>query len=309
MNSSWISSAVLSTRGSELTGSVGDGVTGAYAPAPADHPFLRPEGKGVEGLDFVGKLQRAEQAARIHAGDLLSVHSWELVTAVDGPGTRMTTFLSGCPLRCLYCHNPDTMDMRRGALVPTEELCERIARYKRIFERTGGGITLSGGEPLMQPRGVAKVLRFARSNGIHTALDTSGFLGSRCSDEMLADLDLVLLDVKSGNEATYRGVTGQSLEPTIQFGERLGAAGVPVWVRFVLVPGLTDEASNVAEVAEIASSIPTLQRVEVLPFHQMGRDKWETLGLDYQLADTAAPSIEAVASAREVFRQRGLPTF
>lgn len=286
-----------------------DGVTGEYAPAPANHPYLRPAGKGMAGLDLLGDVERRERAAMIHAGELLSVHSWELVTAVDGPGTRMTTFLSGCPLSCLYCHNPDTMDMRRGNLVPTSELCRRIKRYKRIFDRTGGGITISGGEPLMQPRGLAKVLRFAKENGIHTAIDTSGFLGWRCTDEMMGDLDLVLLDIKSGDPATYLRATNQELAPTLQFAERLGQAGVPVWARFVLVPALTDAPDNIAEVARIASTIPSLERVEVLPFHQMGRDKWDSLGLPYQLSETEPPSAEATEAAREIFRARGLETY
>ena len=286
-----------------------DGVSGEYAPAPADHPFLRRAGGGLDGLDPLGEVERREQAAMIHAGRLLSVHSWELVTAVDGPGTRMTTFLSGCPLSCLYCHNPDTMDMRRGTLVPTEELCQRIYRYRRIFARTGGGITISGGEPLMQPRGVAEILQFARDNDIHTAIDTSGFLGVRCTDAMMRNLNLVLLDIKSGLPEVYKRTTNQDLEPTLEFAQRLGAAEVPVWVRFVLVPGLTDDRENIERVAEIASSIPSLERVEVLPFHQMGRDKWETLGFDYKLEDTKPPSAEVTEQARDIFRRRGISTY
>ena len=286
-----------------------DGVSGEYAPAPADHPFLRRSGGGLDGLDPLGDVERREQAAMIHAGQLLSVHSWELVTAVDGPGTRMTTFLSGCPLSCLYCHNPDTMDMRRGTLVPTDELCQRIYRYRRIFARTGGGITISGGEPLMQPRGVSEILQFARDNDIHTAIDTSGFLGVRCSDAMMRNLNLVLLDIKSGVPEVYKRTTNQELEPTLEFAQRLGAAKVPVWVRFVLVPGLTDDRDNIERVAEIASSIPSLERVEVLPFHQMGRDKWEALGFDYKLEETKPPTAEATEQARDIFRRRGIATY
>lgn len=285
-----------------------DGVTGEYAPAPADHPFLRVSGKGLDGLDALGDVERKEQAALLHAGELLSVHSWELVTAVDGPGTRMTTFLAGCPLSCLYCHNPDTLDMRRGTLVPTEELCEKIYRYRRIFARTGGGITISGGEPLMQPRGVARLLRFAKEHDISTAIDTSGFLGWRCTDEMLADLDLVLLDVKSGTPEVYRRTTGQELAPTLEFAQRLGQVGIPVWVRFVLVPGLTDDPENIERVAAIAETIPSLERVEVLPFHQMGRDKWESLGMKYELEEVKPPTAERTEQARDIFRRHGIQT-
>ena len=286
-----------------------DGVTGEYAPAPADNPVARVMGQGLSGLDPVGDVARREQASMIHHGDLLSIHSWELVTAVDGPGTRMTTFFSGCPLRCLYCHNPDTLDMRRGTMVPTRELCDRILRYKRIFNRTGGGVTFSGGEPLMQPAGLARLLKFAKENGIHTTIDTSGFLGWRCTDEMIEDLDLVLLDIKSGVGSTYRALTGQDLAPTLEFGKRLGDAGVPIWVRFVLVPGYTDDPENIAKVAEIAADIPTVERVEVLPFHQMGRDKWDALGLDYQLTDVEPPTAEETEKARAIFRDYGLEVY
>ena len=286
-----------------------DGVAGLYTPAPLDDPVARVMGQGLSGLDPAGDLERAEQAHAIHAGTLLSVHSWELVTAVDGPGTRMTTFLSGCPLRCLYCHNPDTLDMRRGTMVPTEEIEARMLRYKRIFKRTGGGITLSGGEPLMQPAGVARLLRFAKENGIHTAIDTSGFLGWRCTDEMLANLDLVLLDIKAGSEKAYKDLTGRELAPTLEFARRLGEANIPVWVRFVLVPGYTDSRENVERVAKIAAKIPSLERVEVLAFHQMGKDKWEALGLPYELADVQPPTPEQMQAARDVFKAESLPTY
>lgn len=266
-------------------------------------------GAGLSGLDTADDLERVDQARMIHAGELVSVHSWELVTAVDGPGTRMTTFLSGCPLRCLYCHNPDTMDMRRGTMVPTEELMDRMVRYKRIFDRTGGGITISGGEPLMQPAGVARLLEFARQNDIHTALDTSGFLGSRCSDQMLSNLSLCLLDIKSGIESTYKEVTSRELAPTLEFAKRLSDANVPVWVRFVLVPGFTDASENIEAVADICTTIDSLERVEVLPFHQMGRDKWNALRLPYRLEEVDPPNTEDIILARQVFRDRGLTVY
>ena len=178
------------------------------------------------------------------------MHSWELVTAVDGPGTRLTVFLAGCPLRCLYCHNPDTWEMRRGEPVTADELLGRVARYRGVFAATGGGLTLSGGEPLMQPAFVRRVLHGAHAMGVHTALDTSGFLGAQCTDAMLDDVDLVLLDVKSGDPDTYRRVTGRDLAPTLEFGRRLAASGTEIWVRYVLVPGLTDDPANVAAAAD-----------------------------------------------------------
>ena len=263
---------------------------------------------GTAGLDR-HEADRAETFALVRAGELGSVHSWELVTAVDGPGTRLTTFLSGCPLRCLYCHNPDTLEMRRGDPVLADEVLGRVARYRPIFRATGGGLTISGGEPLMQPAFTRRLLRGAKELGVHTAIDTSGFLGSACTDDMLDDLDLVLLDVKSGLPETYRRVTGRDLQPTLDFGARVAEHGIETWVRFVLVPGLTDEAANVAAVAEYVATLSTVSRVEVLPFHQMGRDKWASLGMTYELADTPAPTPELVARVREQFAERGLTVF
>ncbi len=267
------------------------------------------------GLE-VADVSRHERLTAMREGRLGSVHSWELVTAVDGPGTRLTTFLSGCPLQCLYCHNPDTLAMKDGHPVTSDELLARIARYRGVFRATGGGITLSGGEVLMQPAFAARILRGAKDLGIHTAIDTSGFLGAAATDAMLEDVDLVLLDVKSGDPDTYRRVTGRDLEPTLAFGRRLAKMphGPEVWIRFVLVPGLTDDIDNVERVAEYAASLNeimpgTVTRVEVLPFHQMGRDKWAALGRDYQLGDTQPPAPALTERVRDQFRAHGLTTY
>jgi pyruvate formate lyase activating enzyme len=260
---------------------------------------------GTAGLE-ISEAGRSERFAQMRAGELGALHSWELVTAVDGPGTRFTAFLAGCPLRCLYCHNPDTMEMRRGDPITADELLARIRRYRPIFQATNGGLTVSGGEPLMQPAFLARILHGAKEMGIHTALDTSGYLGAHCSDEMLDDLDLVLLDVKSGLPETYARVTGRELEPTLEFGRRLSGRGTEIWIRFVLVPGLTDAEENVEAVARYAASLSSVTRVEVLPFHQMGRDKWQSLGLRYELDDTEAPSQELVERVRSQFRSHGL---
>ncbi len=277
-----------------------------------DQEFLAPAarvgGAGTAGLSELTDLDRRRRLVRMREGTLGSVHSWELVTAVDGPGTRLTIFLSGCPLRCLYCHNPDMLEMRRGEPVELDELMARIRRYRRIFRVTHGGITLSGGEVLMQPAFAANLLHGAKEMGIHTALDTSGFLGSVATDRMLDDTDLVLLDVKSAIPETYYKVTGRALQPTIDFGDRLNERGIEMWVRFVLVPGLTDAPENIDEVARLAGrwSQGSMTRLEVLPFHQMGRDKWEALGMDYQLADTRPPSNEQVERVRTRFRALGV---
>ncbi|MCB7138115.1 pyruvate formate lyase-activating protein [Cellulosimicrobium marinum] len=278
----------------------------------------RRAGAGLDGLT-VADVDRADKLAAMRAGELGSVHSWELVTAVDGPGTRLTVFLNGCPLRCLYCHNPDTFAMKDGEPVTADELLARVTRYLPVFRATHGGLTLSGGEVLMQPAFAARVLRGAKARGVHTALDTSGFLGANATDAMLDDTDLVLLDVKSGDPETYRTVTGRDLEPTLRFGRRLAERGLTghgpeVWVRFVLVPGLTDDVENVEKVASYVASLDeirpgTVARVEVLPFHQMGRDKWDALGRTYELDDTPAPSAELTERVRDQFRAHGLTTY
>ncbi len=242
-------------------------------------------------------------------GEEGTIHSWELVTAVDGPGTRLTYFLAGCALRCLYCHNPDTWMMRNGTRATADEVLTRVRRYSHVLKASDGGLTISGGEPLLQPDFVARIFRGAKEMGIHTALDTSGFLGARASNELLADTDLVLLDVKSGDPATYKEVTGRALQPTLDFGRRLSAQGVKIWVRYVLVPGLTDDAHNVDLVADYLAELDTVERVEVLPFHQMGREKWHALNEPYALEDTQAPSPALVARVRRQFAERGLTVY
>lgn len=287
-----------------------EGSTGEYRAEPLEESVPRVSGAGLSGIAIAPEVSRAEHLAAVRSGELGSVHSWELVTAVDGPGTRMTTFLAGCPLRCLYCHNPDTMQMREGTAVRAEDLLAKIERYSTIFKVSGGGATFSGGEPLMQPQFLARLLRGCAERGIHTAVDTSGFLGAAMTDEMLADTSLVLLDVKSGLPETYRRTTGRSLEPTLAFGRHLADAGKPMWIRFVLVPGLTDTPENIEATADIVAGWGSaVERVEVLPFHQMARDKWASLGMEYQLADIQPPSAEAADAAREIFRSRGLETY
>ena len=256
----------------------------------------------------LAELHHLEMEA-IHNGSVASVHSWELVTAVDGPGTRMTLFLSGCLLRCQYCHNPDTWKMKDGLLTTLDDLVARVKRYKGVFDSTGGGLTISGGEPLMQPAFVARLFEECHKLGVHTTLDTSGFLGKSAPDKLLDNLDLVLLDVKSGIPETYKEVTGRELAPTIAFGDRLSERNIPVWARFVLVPGLTDAVDNVDAVAEIVSRWPNVQRVEVLPFHQMGEDKWDRLNIPYPLHGSNPPDEALLERVRGQFEARGLTVF
>ena len=287
-----------------------DGITGVVRLSPEEGEKVRGAAAGLGTDNDLDGYTRSELMQARRSGDVALVHSWELVTAVDGPGTRMTMFMSGCPLRCQYCHNPDTMEMKVGTLERIEDVVKRVKRYKPVFKASGGGLTISGGEPLFQIAFARRLLKEVHDAGIHTTIDTSGYLGARLRDEDLDNIDLVLLDVKSGDEETYKKVTRRELQPTIDFGDRLNAIGKPVWIRFVVVPGLTDAPENVANVARIVSRWKSnIERIEVLPFHNMGADKWHELGYPYTLEDTKPPKPEDVEAIREVFRKEGFVVY
>lgn len=234
-------------------------------------------------------------------------HSYEITGAVNGPGVRFTLFLSGCPLRCQYCENADTWTMHNGRRVTMGRMVDEITKYAAFVTTAHGGITVSGGEPMLQIRFLEALLRRCKHDlGLHTAVDTSGFLGDRASDEFLDLVDLFLLDIKSGDPDTYRLVTSADLEPTLRFARRLSDRGNRMWVRFVLVPGLTDALKNVEAVAAFTATLNGVERVEVLPFHQLGAGKWAELGLSYQLTDVTPPSPDLVARVENQFRSHGL---
>jgi pyruvate formate lyase activating enzyme len=237
------------------------------------------------------------------------VHSIETAGTVDGPGIRFILFTTGCPLRCQYCHNPDTWHLKNGRHVSVDEVMEEIEKYADFLNDAGGGVTISGGEPLFQDKFLANILRRCKGRGLHTALDTSGFLVGRMTRQMLDDTDLVLLDIKSVDPNTYQRVTGVKLEPTLKFARRLSDIGKPIWLRFVLVPDLTDDFDEVESLAEFAATLKSMERVEVLPFHKMGEHKWEALGLKYKLGDTEPPSDKLVSRVQDQFRERGATVF
>ena len=233
------------------------------------------------------------------------IHSYETGSTVDGPGIRLVVFMSGCLLRCLYCHNPDTWHLKDGTRIELARAVRRLGDFAPALRAMGGGLTISGGEPLVQAAFTRELFAAAKRLGLHTALDTSGYLGKRADDDYLANVDLVLLDIKSGDPETYRRVTGVELEPTLRFAERLAALGKSVWIRFVLVPGLTDGRDNVEAVAKFVAPMRNVEWVEVLPFHQMGEFKWKSLGLDYRLEATPTPTGEQVRAALDIFRRAG----
>lgn len=232
------------------------------------------------------------------------VEAVETCGAVDGPGIRYVVFTKGCPLRCQYCHNPETQGPAIGDQKTAAEVLKDVARYKAFLKR--GGLTVSGGEPLLQPDFVHAVMRGAKELGLHTALDTSGFLGARASDELLDVTDLVLLDIKSGVAETYKEVTGVRLAPTLEFARRLSDRGNKMWIRFVLVPGLTNGEENIESVARFVATLENVDRVEVLPFHKMGENKYEKAEKGYNLADTETPTDEEMEQARAIFARHGV---
>ena len=255
------------------------------------------------------KVGEAGVKQALESGESGFVHSFTTGSAVDGPGVRVVAWLTGCQFRCVYCHNPDTWKMTNGIPVTWERAVEVVSKYRHSLSTMKGGLTISGGEPLMQHRFVLKVFAAVKAAGIHTALDTNGFLGERLSDQDLASIDLVLLDLKAMTPELHRRLTGQDNAPVHVFARRLAAAGRPIWVRFVLVPGWTDDAAEVERIAAFAAGLGNVERVDVLPFHQMGRFKWERLKMEYQLPDTQPPSRTATDEAVARFRAVGLKAF
>ncbi|GHH41926.1 pyruvate formate lyase activating enzyme [Streptomyces umbrinus] len=237
------------------------------------------------------------------------IHSWDLSTGVDGPGTRFVLFVNGCPLRCLYCANPDTWHMRDGREATVDEVMAEIEKYRGFITTAGGGVTITGGEPLLQPAFTASVLRRCKEAGLHTAVDTSGFLGARATDELLADTDLVLLDIKAFEIARYRKLTGGELAPTLSFATRLDRLGIPVWIRYVLVPGWTDDPAAVDGLARFVAGLGNVDRVDVLPFHKLGASKYEALDIPFPLRDNPVPEPALTERVREQFREHGLVTY
>ncbi|MFC6084190.1 pyruvate formate-lyase-activating protein [Sphaerisporangium aureirubrum] len=236
------------------------------------------------------------------------ISTWDLSVGVDGPGTRLVVFTCGCPLRCLYCQNPETWRVRDGRRVTVDQVMAEVHKYRRFIEVAGGGVTISGGEPLLQPRFTGELLRRCRDLGLHTALDTSGSLGDRASDALLADTDLVLLDIKSADPEAYRDLTGGDLGPTLRFARRLSDLGTTTWIRFVLVPGLTDAPEQVDALARFVSELGNVEHVDVLPFHRMATEKYQRLALTFPLADVKPPTPELLARVHAQFAAHEVPS-
>jgi pyruvate formate lyase activating enzyme len=232
------------------------------------------------------------------------VHSVESCGTVDGPGIRFVIFTSGCPLRCLYCSNVDCRYLENGKQVSVDELVTEIQKYTSYMKSSGGGVTISGGEPLMQPGFVREIFKRCQELGIHTALNTSGFCNLESAKSVLEFVDLVILDIKSFDTETCAKVTGSNIKPSLDLAKYLNTINQPTWIRFVLVPGLTDDPGNIAGLADFIAPFNNIERLEVLPFHKMGEYKWQELGLEYLLENTLPPTPEQVQAALDIFRSR-----
>ncbi|HEX5818529.1 MAG TPA: pyruvate formate-lyase-activating protein [Gemmatimonadales bacterium] len=271
-------------------------------PLEAKSPFeLRVDlGTGVPETDVRTALR---------TGDMGFLHSFTTGSAVDGPGVRLVAWTTGCMWRCRYCHNPDTWTLSNGLPVTVTRAADEVRKYGHGLKAMKGGFTLSGGDPLMQHRFAAKLLGAVHAMGIHTTIETNGYNGEHLTDAELDTIDLVMLGLKTWDPDRHRRLTGMDPAHTLAFAERLAARRRPIWVRFVLVPGLTDDMDDIARIAGFAAKLGNVERVEVLPFHQMGRFKWERLGLDYTLPSTEPPTTELCEQACEVFRKEGLKAF
>lgn len=227
------------------------------------------------------------------------VHSFFTSAAADGPGVRFAVFLSGCPFRCKYCHNPDTWELKQGKLTTSDSILNEIKKYAN-FLRTAGGLTITGGEPLQQPDFTYEIFSRAKQDfALHTALDTQGFLARNLPDSYFEPIDLVLLDIKEMNPERHKSLTGQDVTPTLDFAKRLQKMNKKVWLRYVLVPGLTDFQEDIDALAKFIEPLENIERVDVLPFHNMALHKWEKLELPYELKNQRVPTQEETKKVQD----------
>lgn len=257
-------------------------------------------------VDLGARVSEGDVRAALASGDMGFLHSYTTGSAVDGPGVRVVAWTSGCMWRCRYCHNPDTWKLGNGLPVSVARAAEELRKYVRGLNVMAGGFTLSGGEPLMQARFASKLLAAAKKIGVHTVIETNGYFGDRLTDAELANIDLVMLGIKTWGEDRHKDLTGVDAAPTLDFARRLASLGKPMWIRFVLVPGLTDDPAVATAIAEFVAGLGNVQRVDVLPFHQMGHYKWQALGLSYSLDGVEPPSDASLQATVGIFRAHGL---
>ncbi len=237
------------------------------------------------------------------------VHSIETFGTVDGPGIRYILFMQGCQLRCKYCHNRDTWDPKGGKEYTTDEIINQALKYSSYMKFSGGGITVSGGEATLQPEFLTELFAKAKKNKIHTCLDTSGFVNIDIVDPILDNTDLVLLDLKHMVEEKSKDLTGVGIEKSLKLAKHLDERNIPVWIRHVLVPGVTDDFENLEKLGQFVSSLNNVERFELLPYHTLGVHKWESMGIDYELKDVENASSEDIEKAVKIIEKFGVNVF
>ena len=229
------------------------------------------------------------------------IHSLETFGTVDGPGIRFVIFMQGCSLQCKYCHNRDTWNIHSGFEATTSEIVEQITRYKSYIDSSGGGVTVSGGEPLLQTEFLIELFKKLKKLKIHTAIDTSGSISiNQNIEELLSYTDLVLLDIKHIDNKKCIDLTGHSNKNTLDFAQYLSNHNIPMWIRQVLVPGITDNESDLQKLKEFLGTLNNIKRIEILPYHNMGKFKWEEFGDPYPLENVPIPNKEQIEKAKNI---------
>ncbi len=228
------------------------------------------------------------------------IHSIETFGTVDGPGLRFVAFFQGCNMQCKYCHNRDTWDINNGTYISVDELYNNILRYK-AYIMPNGGFTASGGEPLLQPYFLISLFKKLKAAGIHTAIDTSGMVEiTEPIKELLSLTDLVLLDIKHINSEKSKELVGFSNEKELAFAKYLSDNNIPIWIRQVIIPGITDNEEDLLKLKQFISSLKTVKNIELLPYHNLGKHKWENLGFEYQLKNIRTANDDDIKKAKEI---------
>lgn len=231
------------------------------------------------------------------------IHSFESMGAVDGPGLRFVIFMQGCPMRCAYCHNPDSWNFNAGTSYSVEQCVKEVLKYKNYF-KNDGGVTVSGGEPLCQIEFVIELFKALKKLNVHTCLDTSGIMFSNDKEqlkkfeELIKVTDLVLLDIKHINVEKHIWLTGHNNQNVINFAKFLNKHNVPVWIRYVLVPTINDDSATLLETKEFLNTLNNVEKVEILPYHDMAKQKYKMMGIEYRLKDVACPTEQQIDIAK-----------
>ncbi|OLQ78331.1 pyruvate formate lyase-activating protein [Photobacterium proteolyticum] len=235
------------------------------------------------------------------------IHSFESCGTVDGPGIRFIVFMQGCLMRCQYCHNRDTWDLHDGREITVDEIMKDALSYRHFMKASGGGVTASGGEAMLQPEFVRDFFRAAQAEGIHTCLDTNGYIRKHTDvvDEVLDSTDLVMLDLKQLDDSIHQNLVGVPNKRVLDFARYLHQRGQKTWIRYVIVPGFTDDERSAHLLGEFIQGMDNIEKVELLPYHQLGEHKWEALGFEYQLADVKPPSKEVMEKVKSIIASYG----